>query len=136
MRKRAIAPEGVFNMPESVTPVSNVLISGDLLFLSGQAGLTKDGKLVDANAQSEVRQALTNLKICLESAGCDADDCLQVTCYLASLDDFQAYNDVFREFFHKPYPSSGHGSGRAADEHARRALRDRARASRVPSRTS
>jgi 2-iminobutanoate/2-iminopropanoate deaminase len=104
-KKRGLAPAGVYSMPESVTPVSNVLISGDLLFLSGQAGLTADGQLIDADAPSEIRQALTNLRICLEAGGCTPDDCLQVTCYLASLDDFEAYNDVFREFFTAPYPA-------------------------------
>jgi enamine deaminase RidA (YjgF/YER057c/UK114 family) len=45
------------------------------------------------------------LRHCLEAAGSSLDHVLKVTTFLADLADFEAYNDVYQQYFSAPYPA-------------------------------
>jgi len=49
-------------------------------------------------------QALHNLEALLKQEGGDRNNVVRTTAYVASMDDWGAVNDVYREFFgdHKP----------------------------------
>lgn len=86
-------------------PLSSVVVSGDLVFVSGQGGFDADGKLPQDDFAAEVRQTLGNVRRCLAAAGCGLDDVLRVGAYLVSLDDFPVYNEIYREHFSEPFPA-------------------------------
>ena len=86
-------------------PYSPVVVDGDLVYTAGQVGFDAEGTLVEGGMEAQVRRALENLTACLRAAGCELDDVLKVNAYLADLGDFEAYNDVYREFFREPFPA-------------------------------
>jgi 2-iminobutanoate/2-iminopropanoate deaminase len=102
MTKRAIQPERVA-APEP--PFSPVVVSGDHVYTAGQVAFDESGTPVPGGIDAQVRQALENLRACLEAAGCGLEDVVKVNAFLADLADFDGYNAVYREYFADPYPA-------------------------------
>ncbi len=86
--------------PAAVGPYSQAIQSGGLVWASGQISLDPStGELVSGSIEDEARQALTNLRSVLEAAGSGLERVLRVTVYLVDMDDSQAVNGVYAEFF-------------------------------------
>lgn len=95
------------NIPRPVTPgavYSDSEVIGDLVHVSGQVAIDKakaakgDRTLVGAgDITKESEQALANLAACLERAG--ATQVLTATCYLTDMNDYAAFNEVYKKFF-------------------------------------
>jgi 2-iminobutanoate/2-iminopropanoate deaminase len=49
--------------------------------------------------REQTRQVLRNVQAVLQAAGSDLDHVLKTTCFLADINDFAAFNEVYREFF-------------------------------------
>src|SRR3954462_6940495 len=97
----AIQPEGVAK-PDA--PYSPVFVGGDLVYTAGQVGADASGDVADG-VEAQTRQALENLRLCLDAAGCSFGDVMKVNAYLTDMDNFPAYNAVYRETFSAPYPA-------------------------------
>ncbi len=102
MTKRALQPDGVLT-PKA--PYSPVVVSGDHVYTAGQVAFDESGAVVSGGIEEQTRQALENLRACLEAAGCGLDDVVKVNAFLADLADFEGYNAVYRERFAAPYPA-------------------------------
>jgi 2-iminobutanoate/2-iminopropanoate deaminase len=102
MADGAIQPPGV---AKPAAPFSPVVVSGELVYTAGQVGHDAVGSIVEGGIAAQTRQAFENLRLCLEAGGCSFDDVVKVNAYLTDLDDFAAYNDIYRELFHEPYPA-------------------------------
>lgn len=79
---------------------------GDLLFLSGQAAISRKGELVgvgDFDAQAQ--QTFENLRFVLESAGSGLEHIVKVTIYLTSMGNFPKIVDLRERWFTPPYPA-------------------------------
>lgn len=87
-------------------PFSEAVRAGDFLFLSGQIGENPEtGKLAEGGIEAEARQTLANVKRTLESNGAALTDVVKCTVFLADIAEWPAFNTVYREFFHKPFPA-------------------------------
>jgi 2-iminobutanoate/2-iminopropanoate deaminase len=87
-------------------PYSHGVWSGDLLYLSGQAGVDPaTGKLVNAEIADQTRQCFRNLFSVLAAAGLSPSQVVKVNVYLADMADFAAMNAVYATEFEKPYPA-------------------------------
>jgi 2-iminobutanoate/2-iminopropanoate deaminase len=102
MSRQVLQPEGVA-VPKA--PYSPVAIVGRTVYTAGQVGFDIDGTLVDGGIEAQTRRALANLTACLQAAGASLEDVAKVNVYLADLDDFEAYNAVYRELFDGPFPA-------------------------------
>jgi 2-iminobutanoate/2-iminopropanoate deaminase len=102
MKPEAIQPDGVVR-PRA--PYSPVVVSGEHVFTAGQVGFDLDGEVVAGGVGAQTRRALDNLRACLEAAGSDLEHIVKVTAFLVDLGDFEAYNEVYREYFSEPYPA-------------------------------
>jgi len=91
--------------PGAIGPYSQAVISAGWVFVSGQIPLTPTGELVAAEIEAQARQALENLQAVLEAAGSGLDKVVQVTAYLADMNDFAFFNKVYAGFFTEPYPA-------------------------------
>lgn len=85
---------------------SAAIRSGDLLFVSGQVGSRADGT-PEPDYRQQARQAFTNLKAVLASAGCGVEDIVDVTSFHTDperqfADFMEIKNEVFPE---APYPN-------------------------------
>lgn len=74
-----------------------------LVFVSGQIGV--DAKDQNIGFSEEVHQALKNVNAILQQAGSSLSQVMSVTVYLRSLDHFDEFNSVYKQYFHSPYPA-------------------------------
>ena len=86
--------------PESYAafPFSEAVVTGNMIFLSGKLGTTADG-LVEGGITPETRQTLDNISSALEKYGSSMDQVVKCLVMLASIDEWPAMNDVYKEYF-------------------------------------
>ena len=100
MGKRVIFTE---KAPKPIGPYSQAVLSGNLLFVSGQIGIDpQSGKLVEGGLKEQARQALKNLKAIVEDAGFSMEDIVWVLVFLKDIGSYGEFNEVYREFFREP----------------------------------
>ena len=94
------------NAPKPVGPYSQAIRSGNLVFVAGQGCLNpKTGEKETGSVQAETRQVLENVKAILEAAGTSMSRVVKTTCFLADMNDFQAFNAVYAEYFPSDPPA-------------------------------
>lgn len=99
----AIFTEGA---PKAIGPYSQGISSGAMLFCSGQVGLdAATGEMVEGGVGEQTERAIRNLTAVIEAGGKSLKDVVKTTVFLASMDDFQAMNDVYARFFSDPPPA-------------------------------
>jgi len=97
-----IAPNG----PPAQGPYSHAVAAGNLLFVSGQGPVAPDGSGIKRGTiQEEARLTLSNLKAILEDAGSGLEQVIKVTAFLADMNQFAAFNEIYKEFFPADYPA-------------------------------
>ena len=82
--------------PFQGAPYSQAIRAGGLVFVSGQLALTPGAQMVGEGIAEQTEQVFKNLRTILEAAGTSLDRVVKTTVYLASLDDFQEMNEVYR----------------------------------------
>ncbi|ENT3493881.1 Rid family detoxifying hydrolase [Salmonella enterica] len=83
--------------PEAIGPYSQAVISGNLVFISGCCPFrAADGSVNGSSIEEQARQAMSNLKAIVESAGTDMDSVVKTTCFISDLNNFQTFNSVYR----------------------------------------
>lgn len=99
-------------------PFSEAVRAGNLLFLSGQVGVEPvTGMLVEGGIRPEARRTMENIRSTLERLGHEMDDVVKCMVMLADIEEWPAFNEVYRTFFDEPYParSAFAASGLALD---------------------
>jgi 2-iminobutanoate/2-iminopropanoate deaminase len=98
----AISGPGVVR---SHLPFSPAIRAGDFLFLSGMASVDENGQIVSDTFENEARRTYENIRKILNAAGLNFSRVVQVRVYLAKQDDWDAHNQVYRQYFSEPYPA-------------------------------
>jgi reactive intermediate/imine deaminase len=99
-QKRVIQPAGYRPSP---APLSPAILAGDTLYLSGSTGGDPaTGQLVSGGLEAEMRQIMSNVQTVLKAAGMGLEDVVSVTAYLADMEDYGRFNDLYREYFKSP----------------------------------
>jgi reactive intermediate/imine deaminase len=108
--KRTISTD---NAPAAVGAYSQATTDGSLVITAGQLPLTTDGDLLDDEPVAEqTRQCLRNVEAILAAEGLSLDDVLKTTVFLDDIDDFDAFNEAYAEFFDEAPPArSAVGAG-------------------------
>ena len=86
--------------PAAIGPYSQAILYGDILFTSGQIPIdpaTGSVKAEGITAQTE--QVMKNLDAVLTAAGASFESAIKTTCFLADMDDFAAFNEVYARYF-------------------------------------
>jgi 2-iminobutanoate/2-iminopropanoate deaminase len=92
--------------PNALGPYSQAIQTDDLLFCSGQGPVDPDTNVrIEGDVAAQTGRTLRNLGAVLEAAGLDFSDVVKTTCFLADMDDFKAFNEVYGRFFPEPYPA-------------------------------
>jgi 2-iminobutanoate/2-iminopropanoate deaminase len=103
---RSWHPVTLPNTPPPKGAYSPAVRFGDLVFVSGQVPRdVRSGVLLGDDIRAQTKGVLGNLRRLLEAAGATLDDVVAVTAYLADPDDWEAFNEVYRETFTAPYPT-------------------------------
>jgi 2-iminobutanoate/2-iminopropanoate deaminase len=96
-------------------PFSSSVRVGNMLYLSGQIGTDRTGKLVPGGIEAETRQTMENIKAAVERGGATMDRVVKCTTMLADMADWAALNRVYIGYFpnHLPVRSAFGASGLA-----------------------
>lgn len=91
--------------PAAIGPYSQAVVSGGLVYCSGQIALDPTtGTVVEGDVSRQTEQVLANLAAVLQAAGSGLGQVLKTTVYLRDMADFSAMNVVYTECFgdHRP----------------------------------
>ncbi len=83
--------------------------AGRMVFLAGQIGMDRDGKVAGGGIVPQFEQALANLLTALAAAGGQPADLASLTVYLTDVEDYQAHGKdigaVWRRLAGSEYPA-------------------------------
>jgi 2-iminobutanoate/2-iminopropanoate deaminase len=92
--------------PKPIGPYSQGVISGGLLFASGQIPLDpKTSELVTGDIESQTEQVMKNLLAVLKEAKMGPENVVRTTVFLLDLADFPRMNEVYGRYFVKQPPA-------------------------------
>lgn len=113
--------------PAAIGPYSQAMKAGGLLFTSGQIPIDPaTGAVAGEDITAQTEQVMQNLGAVLEAAGTSFQRTVKTLCFLQTMDDFAAFNEVYARYFtEKPARSCV-----AVRARSRRASSSRSRRSR------
>ncbi len=86
--------------PAAIGPYSQAVLVNGMLFTSGQIPLEPEsGMLVGDNITDQTEQIMRNLNAVLKGAGMTFENVIKTTCFLADMNDFSAFNEVYGKYF-------------------------------------
>jgi 2-iminobutanoate/2-iminopropanoate deaminase len=91
--------------PVSDLPFSPCVVVGDLIFVSGQASVDLNGKIISDTFEGEFRRSMENVRLVLETAGSDLAHVVQTRNYVRDAEDLPLYNALYKEYFPAPRPA-------------------------------
>lgn len=94
------------NAPAPIGPYNQAVMTGDMLFISGQVALIPGtGDLANADLTEEAHQVMKNLKAILTEAGMDFSHVVKTTIFLSDMSLFWAVNEIYGSYFTSDYPA-------------------------------
>ena len=92
--------------PAAVGPYSQAVVTGNLIFTSGQIALDPNtGKIESNTIEAQTEQVMHNLRCVLAEGGVAFDRVVKTTCFLADMNDFAAFNEVYGKYFPENPPA-------------------------------
>ena len=86
--------------PEALGPYTQAVRTGNLVFTSGQIAINPETNSVDASdIKGQTEQVCQNLAEVLKAAGTSIELAVKTTCFLADMNDFAAFNEVYGKYF-------------------------------------
>ena len=81
-------------------PYSQGYTHNGFFFTAGQIGVDpSDGELHVHTIEAQTDRACRNIGIMLEAAGTSFDKVIKANCFIADMDDFDAFNQVYAKYF-------------------------------------
>ncbi|MET3576224.1 RidA family protein [Bhargavaea ullalensis] len=90
--------------PAAIGPYSQGIVTGGVVYTSGQIPLTPEGGLIDGSVEEQTHQVFKNLSAVLEAGGSSLGRVVKATVFIADMNDFGTINDIYASYFgdHKP----------------------------------
>ena len=88
------------NAPDAIGPYSQAIVTGNLVFTSGQIAINPASGNVEATTiEGQTEQVCKNLSVVLKEAGSSIDKTVKTVCFLSDMDNFAAFNEVYGKYF-------------------------------------
>ncbi|MBR1762833.1 MAG: RidA family protein [Eubacterium sp.] len=88
------------NAPNAIGPYSQAVKANGLLFTSGQIAINPKTNTVEAKTiEEQTTQVCENLKAVVEAAGSSMERVVKTVCFLADINDFAAFNEIYGKYF-------------------------------------
>lgn len=92
--------------PAAIGPYSQGIIAGDFLFASGQIPIVPEtGELTGGDIAVQAEQVMKNIGELLKEAGVSYENVVKTGCFLADMNDFAAFNEVYAKYFTNTPPA-------------------------------
>lgn len=88
------------NAPDAIGPYSQAVKAGGFVFTSGQIAINPASGAVEAKTiEEQTEQVCKNLCAVLEAAGTSVEKAVKTVCFLADMNDFAAFNEIYGKYF-------------------------------------
>lgn len=88
------------NAPAAVGPYSQAVKTGGFIWCSGQIALDPEsGVLVSNEIKSQTEQVMKNISAILAASGATFEDVVKTSYFLADINAFAEFNDVYAKYF-------------------------------------
>lgn len=88
------------NAPGVIGPYSQAVKANGMLFTSGQIAINPKTNTVEADSiEGQTKQVCENLKAIVEEAGTSMDKVVKTVCFLADINDFAKFNEIYATYF-------------------------------------
>lgn len=94
--------------------LSQGIAAGSFVFVSGQLPICAATGEMPEDIKAQAEMSLLNVKAVLEAAGSSLDKVVKTTCFLADINDFAAFNEVYARMMPKTGAPSRSAVGIAA----------------------
>lgn len=85
--------------PAAIGPYSQAYEANGFIFASGQIPVDPATGLIPEGIAAQAEQSCKNAIAIIEAAGSDASKVIKTTCFLADINDFAAFNEVYAKYF-------------------------------------
>jgi len=90
---------------KSKSPLSEGVIHGGIIYLSGQLGRNPQTGELEPSFEKQAERVLDNIQKILEDAGSSMDMVLKTTIFVVDPKKVAILNPIYSRFFSEPYPS-------------------------------
>lgn len=88
------------NAPDAIGPYSQAYLCDNTLYTSGQIAINpENGELVAGGIKEQTARVIENIASILREAGFGFEHVIKTTCFLANMDDFATFNEVYGQHF-------------------------------------
>ena len=87
------------NAPGAIGPYSQGFVVNGFVFTSGQIPVDPANGAIPEGIAAQAHQSCKNVAAILEAAGSSMEKVIKTTCFLADMDDFAAFNEVYAQYF-------------------------------------
>jgi 2-iminobutanoate/2-iminopropanoate deaminase len=92
--------------PRAIGPYSQAVISGELIFTSGQIPLDPGTQqMVAGDIRAQTERVMDNLAVVLDAAGVGFENVVKSTIFVVDLGDFGSVNEIYGKRFPRSPPA-------------------------------
>ena len=91
--------------PEAIGPYSQAIITGGLLYTSGQIPVNPETGIIPDGVEAQAEQVFKNLKNLIASAGASIENTVKTTVFINNMSDFAKINEIYATYFTEPFPA-------------------------------
>lgn len=86
--------------PKALGPYSQGYIHNGIFYSAGQIPINPETNTIEETTiEGQTEQVCKNLAAVLDAAGSAFDKVIKTTCFLANMEDFAAFNEVYAKYF-------------------------------------
>ena len=86
--------------PDAIGPYSQAMKANGFVFTSGQIAINPaTGKVEETTIEGQTEQVMKNLGAVLKEAGSSYEKTLKTVCFLADMNDFGKFNEIYAKYF-------------------------------------
>ncbi len=86
--------------PKAIGPYSQAILSGNTLYCSGQIAINPaTNTFIEGGIEEQTNLILKNIEGLLACAGFSYSDVVKTTCFLADMNDFATFNNLYEKAF-------------------------------------
>lgn len=85
--------------PAAIGPYSQAYEANGFIFTSGQLGINLSTGKMPETITEQTEQACKNIAAILAASGLSMMNVIKTTCFLADINDFKAFNEVYAKHF-------------------------------------
>lgn len=85
--------------PAAIGPYSQAVIMNDILFTSGQIPVNPETGEIPEGITAQAELVMKNIAALLAEADTSFEHVAKTTCFIADMEDFAAFNEVYAQYF-------------------------------------